>query len=137
MLPTFGSLRHFVAGAGVNRWALAVSTSGLTCRNADTSRIHKLRPCVAATISPAVGWMALVHFRPPSRVTHKAPSSVPTQSTSGFRGDSASAVALPRFVRVISGEIDFRSSPCLTERNTWLAPTYMIRELWADRMNGV
>src|SRR2546423_510163 len=42
------------------------------------------RPTLSAT---------LVHFAPPSRLTHKAPSSVPTQSTSGLRGDSARAVA--------------------------------------------
>ena len=67
--------------------------------------------------------MTLVHFWPPSRVTQRAPSSLPTQRTSGLRGDSASAVALPRFVRVISGEMDLRSSPCLTERKTCSAPT--------------
>ena len=63
------------------------------------------------------------HSWPPSRLTWTAPSSVPTQSTSGFRGDSASAVAEPRFVRVISGEIGFNSSPCLSERNTMSPPT--------------
>ena len=59
-----------------------------------------------------------VHLLPPSRVTHKAPSSVPAYSTSGFLGDSANAVAEPTWVKVISGEIGRKSSPCLMERKT-------------------
>ena len=54
----------------------------------------------------------------PSRVNQTAPSSEPTQSTSGFMGDSLRAVALPCLVRVISGEMMRKSSPCLTERKT-------------------
>jgi hypothetical protein len=69
------------------------------------------RPTLSAT---------LVHLTPPSRVTHRLPSSVPAQSTSGLRGDSARAVAEPRRVRVISGEMTFGSSPRLTERKTKL-----------------
>src|SRR5215831_109069 len=89
--------------------------------------------------SPAVGWLApfagaaplaaanllasgvtSFHSWPPSRVIHRLPSSLPTQSTSALRGDSASALALPRLVRVISGEITFSSSPCFSERKTKL-----------------
>ena len=52
------------------------------------------------------------------RVSQTAPSSEPTQSTSAFLGDSLRQVALPCLVRVISGEMMRRSSPCLTERKT-------------------
>ena len=47
----------------------------------------------------------LVQSLPPFLVIHRKPSSVPAQRTSGLRGDSASAVALPCLVRVISGEM--------------------------------
>src|SRR5437899_1942489 len=55
--------------------------------------------------------VTFVQSLPPLRVTHNAPSSLPAQSTSALRGDSESAVALPRFVLVISGEIGCRLSP--------------------------
>ena len=47
----------------------------------------------------------LVQFAPPSRETQRYPSSVPTQRTSGFLGDSAIAEPVPCPVREISGEI--------------------------------
>src|SRR5262245_50708705 len=79
----------------------------------------------------------LVHSLPPLRVIHRLPSSVPAHRTSGFRGDSASAVALPCLVRVMSGEMIFGSSPFFTDLNTKLPPQYQICELWAERMCGV
>src|SRR5215470_16223194 len=57
--PRDGSDRHRTAVCGWNRCVLASSVDGLICRNALTSRTHRLRPCVAATISPAVGWTAI------------------------------------------------------------------------------
>ena len=53
--PWRGSWRQRTAGVGSYRWALALSTSVVVCRSGDTSTIQRLRPCVAATISPAVG----------------------------------------------------------------------------------
>src|SRR5262245_53365026 len=58
MLPISGSGRHLVAGCGVYRWAAASNVSGFTWRSAEMSSTHRLRPCVATTISPAVGWIA-------------------------------------------------------------------------------
>src|SRR5262249_58672043 len=67
-------------------------------------------------------WVAFALFCPPALVSHTNPSSVPTQSTSGFFGLSAIAVMVPCLVRVSSGEIGLRSSPRLTERNRYCAP---------------
>jgi len=58
------------------------------------------------------------HSCPPLRVTHNAPSSVPTYNTFASRGDSASAVAEPRLVKVISGGMGDRLLPRSSERNT-------------------
>src|SRR5579871_4683991 len=94
--------------------------------------VETQRPAGSPTLSAT-----FVQILPPSRVTQRLPSSVPTQSVSGLRGDSASAVALPRLVRVISGEMIRRSSPRLTDRQTYSPPTYSMLGLWLDRMNGV
>ena len=52
-----GSDRQRTAAAGLKSVVLALSTSGVICRNALTSSTQMLRPCVAATISLAViGW---------------------------------------------------------------------------------
>src|SRR5262245_31299460 len=72
---------------------------------------------------------------PPSRVTHSWPSSVPAHTTSGLRGHSDRAVALP--LRVISGEIALKSSPRFTERNTKLPAQYTVVGLCRDTMIGV
>ena len=57
---------------------------------------------------------------PPSSVRQTAPSSVPTQSRSGSKRDSARAVADPRSVAVITPEIEREDSPRWMERNTRL-----------------
>ncbi len=60
----------------------------------------------------------LTHVCPPSLVFQRAPSVVPTYSTPSSTGDSASALAVPSSVRVMSGEMAFRLSPLKGERNT-------------------
>src|SRR5437867_11754377 len=85
---------------GLYRWAFFVTVSAFICRKADTSRIHKLRPCVAATISPAVGCTAisctatvgkllliLVHDSPRLSDTNTL-NSVPQYKRSGFSTSS-------------------------------------------------
>ena len=64
-----------------------------------------------------------VHFAPLSRVIQSAPSSEPAQRTSGFLGDSAIAVAVPRFDLEISGEMARASAPCFTLRKIFSPPT--------------
>src|SRR5207237_2299679 len=93
-----------------DRWA-SKQTYARPSTNRDASIVATHRGPGRPTFS-----VTLVQSLPPLRVTHRKPSSVPAQSTSALRGDSERAVALPRFVRVISGEIGCRLSPLYSER---------------------
>src|SRR3954471_6784305 len=89
---------HRVSVFGLYRVGFSLTASLAICRRAVTSRIHRLRPWVAATISPAVGWIAtswtatvgrplspliLVQAPPRSSETYRA-NSVPQYSRFGL-----------------------------------------------------
>src|SRR5438876_6092861 len=89
-----------MADVGSYRCAFSATASAVICRSGATSRIHRLRPCVAATTSPAVGWKAnswtatvgrllliLVHDRP-RLIDAKAANSVPHRSRFGLEMSS-------------------------------------------------
>src|SRR5207244_12348184 len=92
VLPWLGCCCQRTVVFGLYSTAFFCIASVVICRSAVTSRIHRLRPCVAATISPAVGWTAIsctatvgrllfnfVHEPPRSRLT-KTANSVPAYS---------------------------------------------------------
>ena len=82
----------------------------------------------SSSVSSAAGSGAGSWFRlhrscqvaPPSSVRQRAPSSVPTHSTSGSKRDSARAVAEPRSVAVRTPEMAREDSPRLIERKARL-----------------
>ena len=58
VFPRLGSLRHRTTSSGLNRAICVERFSSLSCLSPETSQAHRLRPCVAATISPLVGCCA-------------------------------------------------------------------------------
>ena len=119
-----------------DRWASKHDVAPAPWRTATRSmRRHPPRP------GQPRGLELLGHVRPRSCrrpcVTHRQPSSVPAQSTSGFRGDSASAVPLPCLVRVISGEIGLQVVALLDRPEHVLAGRVEDARVVVDRMNGV
>src|SRR4029450_4097271 len=90
-----------IAVEGANSVATSLIIFGFSCLSADTSSTHRLRPCVAATISPAVGcwassWTATVgrlllirvHVLPLSIDAHTA-NSLPRYTPSGVDRSSS------------------------------------------------
>src|SRR6516162_6568527 len=71
---------HRVTVFGLYSAALPLTFAGVICRRALTSRIQMLRPCVAATISPAFGWTAISWTATVGRLllirVHEAPRSI-------------------------------------------------------------
>ena len=98
-----------------------VTASGAASSEVDSSS-------ASSSVSSAAGSGAGSWFRlhrscqvaPPSSVRQRAPSSVPTHSTSGSKRDSARAVAEPRSVAVRTPEMAREDSPRLIERKARL-----------------
>src|SRR5438445_10202214 len=56
--PRPGCVRQRTTAFGSYRYAGSASALAVICRSALMSETHRLRPCVAITTSPAVGWIA-------------------------------------------------------------------------------